>query len=577
MLATLPVFAALLARASGSPKSRTTHSNIILDNGAEFEAYHPPNTFEVFETGIDTPLSTRATKPHFKDNALSFLHSRLGSNAVQYRSGYEGDVAAHVYVHQQFNGIRVANAVANVAQNKAGKVTSFGSSFVQSPRNVASPTPKISSSQAVNKATAALGGALIPGRDVQLEYLATDDGDVVLVHVVPIEFTDGKNVLAYVNAASGVVVSVITQTFDATFRAIPPTLNNPNDGFALIENPEDPLASPNGWTTINGVDTHATNGTNIRAIVYTTKATIPESSDDVWDSTWDPTVQPTVAANTRAAGINSFHLANVIHDITYRYGFTEEAFNFQGNDPIIVNVQSTIGTNNAFFSTAPDGTSGQIHMLLWTLTTPRRDGDVENDVLAHEWTHGLSTRLTGGGVSTCLNTLESQGLGEGWSDSFADWLAQTSEDLKDFELGAYVFTKGIRTKPYSVDPTINNYTYSLFQQSSTDPHFFGELWAEVLHLQLDALIKEHGFADDAHTNPDSTAGNVVWLHLFIDALALQPCNPTFLQARLAWIQADANRYNGANKCLLWGIFAGRGIGVNADSSHVDNFDLPADC
>ncbi|KZV77890.1 peptidase M36 [Exidia glandulosa HHB12029] len=258
-------------------------------------------------------------------------------------------------------------------------------------------------------------------------------------------------------------------------------------------------------------------------------------------------------------------------------GFTESAFNFQGNDPVIVNVQSTITTNNAFFSTAPDGTSGQIDMLLWTRTNPRRDGDVENDVMAHEWTHGLTTRMTGGGVSTCLDAFEASGLGEGWSDSFADWLAQTSPTLKDFELGVYVFGSNLRTKPYSVDPARNNYTYSLLQQSSNDPHFFGELWAELLHLQLDALVKEYGFASDAHTNPDSTAGNVVWLHLFIDALALQPCNPTFLQARLAWIQADANRYNGANKCLLWGVWAGRGIGINADSSHVDNFDLPADC
>lgn len=42
-------------------------------------------------------------------------------------------------------------------------------------------------------------------------------------------------------------------------------------------------------------------------------------------------------------------------------------------------------------------------------------------------------------------------------------------------------------------------------------------------------------------------------HLFIDQLALQPCNPTFLQARDAWIQADVNRFAGANECLLWNV------------------------
>jgi extracellular elastinolytic metalloproteinase len=76
-----------------------------------------------------------------------------------------------------------------------------------------------------------------------------------------------------------------------------------------------------------------------------------------------------------------------------------------------------------------------------------------------------------------------------------------------------------------------------------------------------------------------TAGNTVALHLFIDAFSLQPCNPTFITARAgrfiisidicslliisiitAIIQADANRYAGANKCTLWKAFAKRGLG-----------------
>jgi extracellular elastinolytic metalloproteinase len=34
-------------------------------------------------------------------------------------------------------------------------------------------------------------------------------------------------------------------------------------------------------------------------------------------------------------------------------------------------------------------------------------------------------------------------------------------------------------------------------------------------------------------------------------------------ARDAWIQADANRYNGANQTLLWNVFASRGLGFDA--------------
>ena len=90
----------------------------------------------------------------------------------------------------------------------------------------------------------------------------------------------------------------------------------------------------------------------------------------------------------------------------------------------------------------------------------------------------------------------------------------------------------------------------------------------------------------------TTGGNTVFLHLFIDALALQPCNPTceysspgqrpgthfpqVPQARDAWIQADANRYRGANRCTLWRAFASRGLGVGA-ASHIDSTSVPSGC
>lgn len=50
-----------------------------------------------------------------------------------------------------------------------------------------------------------------------------------------------------------------------------------------------------------------------------------------------------------------------------------------------------------------------------------------------------------------------------------------------------------------------------------------------------------------------------------------------VSARDAWIQADENRYNGANKCILYHAFASRGLGVNAGPDFVDNTDVPAGC
>ena len=46
-----------------------------------------------------------------------------------------------------------------------------------------------------------------------------------------------------------------------------------------------------------------------------------------------------------------------------------------------------------------------------------RDSSFDNGVVAHEYGHGVSNRLTGGPSNVnCLSALESRGMGEGWSD-----------------------------------------------------------------------------------------------------------------------------------------------------------------
>ena len=61
-------------------------------------------------------------------------------------------------------------------------------------------------------------------------------------------------------------------------------------------------------------------------------------------------------------------------------------------------------------------------MFTWTFTTPQRDGALENDVVIHEQTHGVTSRMTGGGTGRCLQTLEAGGMGEGWSDAMAEYV-----------------------------------------------------------------------------------------------------------------------------------------------------------
>ena len=53
----------------------------------------------------------------------------------------------------------------------------------------------------------------------------------------------------------------------------------------------------------------------------------------------------------------------------------------------------------------------------------------------------------------------------------------------------------------------------------------GEVWANMLHNVYAALVAKHGYAQDAMTNPCGGAGNVIFMHLFIDSLSLLPCYP----------------------------------------------------
>jgi len=240
-------------------------------------------------------------------------------------------------------------------------------------------------------------------------------------------------------------------------------------------------------------------------------------------------------------------------------------------------VQDAAGTDNADFSTPPDGQSGAMRMFLWDLTTPERDGALENDIVSHENTHGITNRMTGGGTGRCLQTTEAGGMGEGWSDTMANWNEKTSAAVPDYVLGQYVTNDpaGIRTHPYSTSATVNPLRYSSLK-TLTEVHDIGEVWANMLYNVYAALVTAHGFSTTAKTDPTGTEGNIVFLHLFIDALPIQPCNPTFLTARNAWIQADVNRYAGANSCTLWRAFASRGLGVNA-ANHNDDTTVPAGC
>ncbi|KIL64821.1 hypothetical protein M378DRAFT_186614 [Amanita muscaria Koide BX008] len=598
----------------------STHRvRMVGKRGLAVETYHPKSTFKTFGAdGVDDgsaqpPVTTTDTSnldvsggvgQHstwaLNTSSMNFVRSQLGlsdTSKLGYKSGYSGDVAKFAYIKQYHEGIPFANAVANVAYNSNNKVISFGSSFitVDKTTTIAPSTPSMSWESVVPHIEDSLNGQYnnhLPS----LEYLVRPDGSVSLTHVVQIQNeAEGHWYEAYICAHSGKLLSVADFVAHATYTVLPIQKEVLDSGLETLTDPEDTLGSPFGWHSDGSTNTTSTFGNNVMTFktspISQQRLITSESSDGLnFRFTFDDNQDPTDANNIAASHVNAFYVANTVHDVAYRYGFTEDAFNFQfsnlgrgggnakGGDGVLLSVQDLSGVNNANFATPPDGQSGICRMFIWNLTSIRRDGAMENDIVVHEMTHGITNRMTGGGTGRCLQTTEAAGLGEGWSDTMAEWVQHTDATVPDFAVGKYVTgnSNGIRHFPYSTDTTVNPLTYSHLQ-GLTEPHSIGEVWANMLHNVYAALVRERGFSTTALTNPDGQEGNVVFMRLFIDALAIQPCNPTFVAARDAWIQADQNRFSGIHRCTLFKAFASRGLGSKAQDNFVDDQSVPDDC
>ena len=492
-------------------------------------------------------------------------------------------------------------------------------------------------------------------------------------------------------------------------------------------------ASPFGWHDDDGVagaEYTVTRGNNVRAVEDADANNSGGYSPDGGASLdfqfpFDPNDDPVDYQD--AAIVNLFYWNNLMHDIFYQYGFDEASGNFQennygnggnGSDMVNADAQDGSGTNNANFSTPPDGSNPRMQMFIWNVgattsfevTSPasiaglystssanfgpttgtysgelveaipalactsitngadidgnialidrgdctfvskvneaqdagaiavivcnnvaggtitmggtdpgitipsmmlsladcntikaempgvevefsyggstQLDSDMDNSVIAHEYGHGISIRLTGGpSTSSCLTGSEQ--MGEGWSDyvGLITSIEPGDDGLVGKGVGSYLVgeaptANGIRTYPYSTDLNVNAHTYDDIKTESV-PHGVGTVWAAMLWEMSWELINEHGFDPDLYTG---TGGNNIAMNLVIEGLKLQPCAPGFVDGRDAILAADDILYGGANKCLIWNAFAKRGLGFSAlqgsSSSRSDGteaFDLPFEC
>jgi extracellular elastinolytic metalloproteinase len=537
---------------------------------------------------------------------------------------------AHVNFKQTVHGIDVDNADFNVNVSPDGSIFSYGNSFYSGKIPEESPLRK----RDFNDPVAALQGSIsalglpieaakaeaepkpeseqytITGTsgaekdpEARLVYFVKADSTLALSWRVETDVLDNW-LLTYMDANKEQVHGVVDYVADfATYQVYPWGVNDPTEGSRVtITDPWLSSASEFTWQGDGSSNSTTTRGNN-------GAAQLNPSGGSTWESNYRPTssgrtfeyaysTSDSNPTNYRDASVAQlFYTANKYHDVLYTLGFTEAAGNFElnnngqggkGSDFVILNAQDGSGKNNANFATPADGQNGRMRMYLWDKSSPQRDCSFEAGVVIHEYTHGLSNRLTGGPNNAgCLGSTEAGGMGEGWSDFYATAirLKQGNTRNTDYPMGAWVNNnpKGIRTYPYSTSMTTNPLTYTSNNGNSA-VHFIGTVWASILYEVMWNLIDEHGLsvADfpkfDAKGVP--TDGKFLAMQLVTDGLALQPCTPTFVSARDAIIDADRALTGGANKCLLWKGFSKRGLGPNArysSSSRTQDFSLPSGC
>ncbi|HUR97375.1 MAG TPA: M36 family metallopeptidase, partial [Pyrinomonadaceae bacterium] len=332
------------------------------------------------------------------------------------------------------------------------------------------------------------------------------------------------------------------------------------------------------------------------------------------------------SAFQQGAATQGFYIINRWHDEMYRLGFNEQARNFQHfnfgrggaeGDRVSLEIQDSSLTNGSTFSISADGNRPRIQISTWTAPTPDRDGALDAQMVVHEMTHGLTTRLHGN--ATGLNPNMSRGMAEGWSDFYAAaLLAEYSDDpLGTHAIGGYTayqalagyesnYYYGIRRFPIALRASsgpnglphnpltfgyLNSDCNALIGTTTTNPnsayprgpigsdicdqiHNVGEVWAAVLWEVRAQLIIRH----------DPVEGNRRALQYITDGMKLSPLNPTMIQARDSIISA-ASASDAADVAAVWRGFAVRGMGASAavinpgtganNTVVAESFDIPA--
>jgi hypothetical protein len=185
----------------------------------------------------------------------------------------------------------------------------------------------------------------------------------------------------------------------------------------------------------------------------------------------------------------------------------------------------------------------------------QRDGDLDSDIVWHEYGHGLTWRM----IDRMYGPLAGA-IGEGMADVLA--LLVNENDV----IGEYSFDdpRGIRRNPYT------NYPRHYGMIVGEEVHNDGEVYAAI-GWRLWEIFQREGLSKD------------LLFSYLVDGMNYTPTKPTFEDMRDGILTAVTNAASN-DECLVWEAFADYGVGVGAFGQVrgqravvTPSFTVPAQC
>jgi hypothetical protein len=519
-----------------------------------------------------TPES--AARAFLRDERELFGLSERDLADLELTSSVRGPAGStHLYFRQTIGGIEVYQGRINLTLRVDGAVLYVGSRLF--PGLSAAGEPALSRGAAERRAAYELGAPADKPPRSRL-VVVPQDSSSRLAWEVRLAAKNGDDTLLLVDADDGAVLDRSSLVFYGSARVLNATKPNPEtEEWAPAEHQLLPI--PAGW--LAGAGTNLS-GNNASSHLF-------DPSDPGLSS---PTAAYDYPFNTpQSALVNAWYWVNWAHDRFYALGFDEQAGNFQTNNFGLgglggdaVRVYEAIEGYRAYptasFTATVDG-------IAPTLTVPwesvcricaDHNGEIDDggdrseafmrDIILHEYAHGVTTRRVGGPAdATCLTGPvpgQPMALAEGWSDLFA------MSFFNEPRLGEY-FTEGFG---WIHDPRhdLHYGEFGRIGDTGNNHASNGQIWNGALWELRQSMVAL-----------DPLNGLEQFHQLIVEALALTPCHPTFLDARDAILAADTLLYGSAHHRPIWNVFAARGMGQTAtttgpnDSAPVAGFTTPA--